>query len=374
MFVDTRGAVGRGSRPRVCRRCNDMRPQQLQRRHGGPGAHDRAVAGDTPSCGPRSPAGDETCRYTSPTGFSGVPPPGPAIPVTETADVGSEPLARARGHRLRRLGADRAVRGEHVGRHAQERSLELVRSTRRRRQQRPSELPGTSVSRAATIPPVHDSAVAAVQPALAQQVEHDLGQRALVGGEHELAQRGRHALVQARGARLAAGLGADVDLDLEVRARRCSSRRRPGRRRPRRRGRRRATRRCRRCGSASAGAGARARTAARATGGPGPSSTAAAAPRGRPAAPPHARRRPPITSPGAVPGDPEHLGSVRDLRLLAVARVEPGAVEAVALGHLVRPAVDPRRARPRRARARRPRPRRAPRRCGRRASARGRRT
>ena len=48
-----------------------------------------------------------------------------------------------------------------------------------------------------------------------------------------------------------------------------------------------------------------------------------------------------ITSPGAVPAIPSTSGSGRDLRLLAVARVEPGAVEAVALRHLVRPAVDP---------------------------------
>ena len=32
---------------------------------------------------------------TRPTGFSGVPPPGPAMPVMATADVGAAPSARA---------------------------------------------------------------------------------------------------------------------------------------------------------------------------------------------------------------------------------------------------------------------------------------
>src|SRR5579864_7816691 len=34
---------------------------------------------------PRPPSGPSACRYTRPTGFSGLPPSGPAMPVTETA-------------------------------------------------------------------------------------------------------------------------------------------------------------------------------------------------------------------------------------------------------------------------------------------------
>ena len=40
-------------------------------------------------------SGVETWKYTSPTGFSSVPPSGPATPVTRDADVDGEPLAHA---------------------------------------------------------------------------------------------------------------------------------------------------------------------------------------------------------------------------------------------------------------------------------------
>ena len=48
--------------------------------------------------------------------------------------------------------------------------------------------PGTLVSRAATRPPVHDSAVASVSPARAAEVEDDLRDRALVLAEEVLAE------------------------------------------------------------------------------------------------------------------------------------------------------------------------------------------
>src|SRR5262249_26353909 len=38
----------------------------------------------TLNCAASSPSGPAACRYTSPTGFSAVPPPGPAMPVSET--------------------------------------------------------------------------------------------------------------------------------------------------------------------------------------------------------------------------------------------------------------------------------------------------
>ncbi len=50
----------------------------------------------------RSPKAEVQCRYTSPTGFSGVPPPGPAMPVVEIAScapvAASAPRAIASAH------------------------------------------------------------------------------------------------------------------------------------------------------------------------------------------------------------------------------------------------------------------------------------
>ena len=74
-----------------------------------------------------------------------------------------------------------------------------------------------SERRAATSPPVQDSAVASRVPALAAQLEHDLGNRPLVLREEV---RARAAQRNAAGERLAALFGArlddEVDVDLEV--------------------------------------------------------------------------------------------------------------------------------------------------------------
>ena len=68
-----------------------------------------------------------TCRKTSPTGFSGVPPSGPATPVTATATSALQGLARAGRHRGRGLGRDRAVLRQDLSGHTQETPLRLVR-------------------------------------------------------------------------------------------------------------------------------------------------------------------------------------------------------------------------------------------------------
>ena len=59
-----------------------------------------------------------TATYTRPTGFSSVPPSGPATPVTPTPRSACEALARALGHRHGDLRGDRAVRVEGRLRHA----------------------------------------------------------------------------------------------------------------------------------------------------------------------------------------------------------------------------------------------------------------
>src|SRR3954447_12766460 len=62
---------------------------------------------------------------TVPTGFSGVPPPGPAIPVIATATsarVRANPLRHRDRHRL----ADGAVLRNDVARHVEPRNLRLV--------------------------------------------------------------------------------------------------------------------------------------------------------------------------------------------------------------------------------------------------------
>ena len=84
-------------------RCSDAavaRPRIISR---SPGSSVRTVF---------SPSGPTACTKTSPTGFSSEPPPGPATPVTATADVGTEPLADAVRHRRGRLRRDRSVLGE----------------------------------------------------------------------------------------------------------------------------------------------------------------------------------------------------------------------------------------------------------------------
>ena len=65
-------------------------------------------------------------RCTSPTGFVGVPPPGPATPVTETAMSARELSESARRHRPRDLLAHRAVSFDQIRRHAEHLGLGVV--------------------------------------------------------------------------------------------------------------------------------------------------------------------------------------------------------------------------------------------------------
>ena len=55
-----------------------------------------------------------------------------------------------------------------------------------------ADAPGTEVSRAPTPPPVRDSAHASVRPLDAQQPEHRLFERLVVGAEHDVAEPGAH--------------------------------------------------------------------------------------------------------------------------------------------------------------------------------------
>src|SRR5678816_4524021 len=68
----------------------------------------------------RTPSAVAIAKHTSPTGFSGVPPSGPAMPVVATAT--STPRAF-----LAPAAIYRAVARERVGRHAEEASLDVVR-------------------------------------------------------------------------------------------------------------------------------------------------------------------------------------------------------------------------------------------------------
>ena len=66
-------------------------------------------------------------KCTSPTGFTDVPPPGPATPVTETAMSARECSKRAFGHRARHLSAHRAILLDQRRGHAEHLGLRLVR-------------------------------------------------------------------------------------------------------------------------------------------------------------------------------------------------------------------------------------------------------
>ena len=92
----------------------------------------RGRRGGAPSRSLRSSPAADTHRQTVPTGFSGVPPPGPAIPVIPMPIVGPEARARAVGERRRHLGRDRAVRARSAPR-ARRRARSWPRWSRRRR-------------------------------------------------------------------------------------------------------------------------------------------------------------------------------------------------------------------------------------------------
>ena len=258
--------------------------------------------------------------------------------------------------------------------HAELPALDVVRSTRRRRRGRRRSSRGRTVSRAATSPPVHDSAVASVSPRSRQSVEHELLDRPLVRGEQVPLERLAQRALELVGARLGARLDDEVDVDLEVaradrrldavavaagllerardrrlaRRRRSRSTRRPG-------GRARAS--SRRTGSVSS---ARGHSRCSSRGGPGQDDDDAVAACSS-------------TSPGAVPGEAERDGALRQRRLLR--RRRPRSRRTAGRSRSAMPArdrldlrlerlVDDERAARRRARAARP--------CGRRASGRAR--
>ncbi len=58
------------------------------------------------------PSASWTLKHTVPTGFSGLPPPGPAMPVVEIGGVGAEAPQGAGGHRLGDGLGHRAVLGD----------------------------------------------------------------------------------------------------------------------------------------------------------------------------------------------------------------------------------------------------------------------
>ena len=199
-----------------------------------------------------------------------------------------------------------------------------------------------AVSAAATIPPVHDSAVAPVHLRDREQVEDDLGQRPLVGREHVLPELGPHRCGERLARRCSCPrIGPDVDLDLEAaRADRRLDAGRVASGRPVR-CRRHATRRCRTCACSQRARGrARANTSASA-GWPGASSHSRRSSDGTPGRTTTTDPSTGRTRPGAVPAMPEHGRSGGHMCLLAVPGVEAGPVEPVADGDLVGPAVDP---------------------------------
>ena len=132
------------------------------------------------------PSGPAAWRWTRPTGFSGVPPPGPAMPVTATATSALEPPPRALRHRRGDLGRDRAVLREQHSPARRARAASPRPHTRRRRRRSSRSSRECSVSRAATMPPVQDSAVASRQPRAPREREHELLDPALVACEQPL--------------------------------------------------------------------------------------------------------------------------------------------------------------------------------------------
>ena len=122
-----RGAGLRAGRPSAPRTAGRRAPaQQVERDHGADRAHLLALA--WPAEPPHHrPSGAASATKTSPTGFSGVPPPGPAIPVIATAYVVPARRARALGHRARARLAHGAVLAQELLAHAEQLHLRLVR-------------------------------------------------------------------------------------------------------------------------------------------------------------------------------------------------------------------------------------------------------
>ena len=79
------------------------------------------------SSSPSPPPGASTWKWTRPTGFSCVPPPGPATPVTAMPTSTPSRRADSCGHRLRHLGGHGAVGGDELLGHAELGRLDVVR-------------------------------------------------------------------------------------------------------------------------------------------------------------------------------------------------------------------------------------------------------
>ena len=203
-----------------------------------------------------------------------------------------------------------------------------------------SELPAMAVRAAATIPPVHDSAVAPDHPRGSQQVEDDLGQWPLVGREHVLAELGPHLRGERLSGLLMPRIGPDVDLDLEApRADGRLDARRVASGRPVDVGDVRLADAVRAHEPAGPRRGAREHLRQRRVAG-----------RVLPEAAELRRHARQDDDDGPVDGQdearrgsrhPEHGRSIRHVRLLSVSGVETGPVEPVADGDLIGPAVDP---------------------------------
>src|SRR6266508_5818797 len=112
---------------------------------------------------PRPPSGPSAWRYTRPTGLSLLPPPGPAIPVTATASPAPSrsrrPVAIAAAVSAETAPWRSSTCSETPSSRAFTSSPYATTPPRKT-----SLAPGTEVIRSATIPPVHDSAVASVSP------------------------------------------------------------------------------------------------------------------------------------------------------------------------------------------------------------------
>src|SRR5712692_474558 len=111
----------------------------------------------------REPSGPSACRKTRPTGFSSLPPPGPAMPVTATA-TSAPSRSRAPAAIAAAVSAETAPWRSSTGGGTPS-SRALTSSAYATTAPTKASLePGTEVSRSATMPPVHDSAVPSVSP------------------------------------------------------------------------------------------------------------------------------------------------------------------------------------------------------------------
>ena len=164
---------------------------------------------------PFSTPGAETWEWTSPTGFAALPPPGPATPVT-AIPTSVPSRSRTPAAIAAATSADTApCADEDVLGHPS--SAIFTSFAYATMPPRTTSLdPGTSVSRAATIPPVQDSAVASVKPARAAELEHDLRDRPLVLAEEVALERVAQRRCELVAASVRSRLDHEVDVDLEV--------------------------------------------------------------------------------------------------------------------------------------------------------------